>query len=243
MLQVEEATEPTEVEAPPIDLPSPIQMAFQSLRLQDRFLSRLNSIANDEELSDWLRSNLYPGKKVSAATPEVAPKTENLAKKRLSEEIVVDDEPEEVVPHPKVRSLRTRKVAPAEPNPLILPPDKPVPTPTLEVTSGELVAGQLVHIRIRLPYLQPHIYTKLWLIDLQSRSLLDGPRWLLDFFPNSAGELEAMTQLSVPFGSLEIRFEAVAIEMHTQRESHKVSVDRSVVPPDLPVVSLDDLNM
>jgi hypothetical protein len=245
ILQVEvEAAEPVEAEASSIDLPSPIQMAFQSLRLQDRFLSRLNSIANDEELSDWLRSNLYPGKaNVSPETPEVTSKAENLAKKRLSEEIVVDDEPEAVVPHPKVRSLRTQKVTTTEPNPLILPPNKPVPTPTLEVTSGELVAGQLVRVRIRLPYLQQRIYTKLWLVDLQNRSLLDGPRWLLDFFPNSAGELEAITQLSVPFGSLEIRFEAVAIEMHTQRESHKVSVDRSVVPPDLPVVSLDDLNV
>jgi len=36
--------------------------------------------------------------------------------------------------------------------------------------------------------------------------------------------------------------EAIAVEMHTQRESHKVTVDRAVVPPDLPVVSLDDFN-
>jgi hypothetical protein len=49
-----------------------------------------------------------------------------------------------------------------------------------------------------------------------------------------------MTQLTIPFGSAEIRFEAIAVDIYSQRESHKVMVDCVVVPPDLPNISLDD---
>jgi hypothetical protein len=49
-----------------------------------------------------------------------------------------------------------------------------------------------------------------------------------------------MTQLIIPFGSVEIRFEAIAVDLNSQRESHKVSLDCVVVPPDLPDFSLDE---
>ncbi len=114
--------------------------------------------------------------------------------------------------------------------------------PRLEVTSGELVSGELVNIRVKLPNLIPRVYVKLWVTDRQTRSLLDGPRWMLDFLPNGLGDMEAFTQITIPFGSLDIRFEAITIEMHTQRESHKVSVEREVVPPNLPVMSLEDFD-
>jgi hypothetical protein len=70
--------------------------------------------------------------------------------------------------------------------------------------------------------------------------LLDGPRWLVDFLPDGSGDLEALTQLIVPLGSVEIRFEAIAVDIYTQRESHKVTVDCVVIPPDLPSLSLDE---
>lgn len=226
-------------ERPELDLPSPVQMAFQSLNLQDRFLNRLTSLATDSELSDWLRSNLYPG--------QTAQKEQNGSKKKrdrlADEEVVVDDETPTNGRGKRLRRAKKSELSdPLEPNPLILPPDEPVPTPILEVASGELTAGKPVNIRVKLPHIEPRIYVKLWVIDRQSRSMLDGPRWLLDFIPNSKGELEVLTQLTVPFGSLEVLFEAIAIEMHTQRESHKVTVDRSVIPPDLPVMSLDDFD-
>lgn len=224
-----------------IDLPSPVQMSFQALNLQERFLTRLNSIATDSELSTWLRANLYPGRAVQTAGSSATKKAERLA----NEEVVVDDDPPSNPYYRRRSGFRRvdRSDHTDEPNPLILPPDEPVPTPVLDITTaGDLVAGKPANIRVRLPYIEPRIYVKLWVIDRQSRSLLDGPRWLLDFLPNSQGELEARTQLTVPFGSLEVLFEAIAIEMHTQRESHKISVDRSVVPPDLPVVSLDDFD-
>jgi hypothetical protein len=52
--------------------------------------------------------------------------------------------------------------------------------------------------------------------------------------------MEAMTQLTVPFGSVEIRFEAIAVDVYSQRESHKVTVDCVVVPPDSPNLSLEE---
>jgi hypothetical protein len=97
-----------------------------------------------------------------------------------------------------------------------------------------------VTVRVKLPADSAHLCVKLWIQDRQSRSLLDGPRWLVDLLPDGSGELEAMTQLIVPFGSVEIRFEAIAVDIHTQRESNKITVDCMVVPPDLPNISLDE---
>ncbi|MBD2039061.1 hypothetical protein H6F76_29345 [Leptolyngbya sp. FACHB-321] len=224
-----------------LDLPSPTHMAFQSLKLQDRFLTRLTSLASDTELSALLKANLAPG-----SLPPNAITVPAVAEARsLTDEIVVDDEP---LPNERRRSNPQPTMPPMQPttdqqpNPLILPAEESVPTPTLEVVTGELVSGKPINIRVKLPNLLPRIYVKLWVTDRQTRSLLDAPRWLIDFLPNGLGDLEAMTPLTVPFGSVEIRLEAIAVEMHTQRESHKVTVDRLVVPPDLPSVSLEDFN-
>lgn len=228
----------TDSTEPMLDLPSPTQMAFQSLKLQDRFLTRLTSLATDTELAALLKANRVPERMPSSAA--TAP---SLADARsLIEEIVVDDEPEfkERDRHHPNPTLAAAVDAP--PNPLVLPADDAVPMPTLEVITGELIAGKPINIRVKLPNLLPRIYVKLWVIDRQTRSLLDAPRWLVDFLPNGLGDLEAMTPLTVPFGSVELRLEAIAVEMHTQRESHKVTVDRVVVPPDLPSVSLDDFS-
>lgn len=219
----------------------PAQHAFQALKIQDRFLTRLSALAGDTELAALLRGNSPNSTQQKPAVGNaVPPLVEDSS--RWGQEVVVDDEP--VQPRSRRRSLKssdqdldsTRDLS----NPLLLPEDEPVPVPELKVTTGELVAGKPVHLRVRLPDLLPRIYVKLWVNDRQTRSLLDGPRWLVDFLPNGHGELEANTQLTVPFGSLEIRFEAIAIEMHTQRESHKVTVDRAVIPPDLPVLSLEE---
>ena len=113
--------------------------------------------------------------------------------------------------------------------------------PELEVPQGELIAGQPVRIRIKMPLRQPRLGVKLWVLDRQTRSILESPRWISDFVPDPWGKLESMTQVTVPFGCLEIRFEAIGVEIHTQRESHKATVDRNVIPPDLPTFPLDDL--
>jgi hypothetical protein len=118
--------------------------------------------------------------------------------------------------------------------------EKPLPEPKLLVPANELAAGETVTVRVQLPPHPVRLYVKLWVQDRQSRSLLDGPRWLVDFIPDRSGEQEALTQLLVPFGSAEIRFEAIAVDVDTQRESRKVSVDCVVVPPDLQDFSLDE---
>jgi hypothetical protein len=244
-----EEKEPANV--PAIDQSSPIQMQFQALQLQERFLTRLSSLAADTELSAMLKAGM-PGSSASPASPEVdtpsleidtpLPRETEL----LSDEVVVeDDEPvlgnrsrRDRVPSPTA----SRELDSSASNPLLLPEDEPIPTPELDVTPGELVAGQSVMMRVRLPDVLPRIYVKLWVMDCETRSLLDGPRWLVDFLPNGFGKLEAITHVTVPFGSLEIRFEAIAVEVHTQRESHKIGVDRNVIPADMPSISLDDFD-
>ena len=246
---------PNQPDAHPLslDLPSPAHMAFQSLKLQDRFLTRLASFATDTELSAQLRANLAMGSPVPLSMPNVTSTAADA--QALAQEIVVDDEsPSRDRRRTEPKPTAASSPAPApdrrphqpssadQHSPYVLPADEPVPMPAMEVTAGELTAGKPVTIRVKLPNLLPRIYVKLWITDRQTRSLLDGPRWLVDFIPNGLGDLEVMTPLTVPFGSLEVRFEAIAVEMQTQRESHKVTIDRAVVPPNLPVVSLDDFN-
>jgi len=111
--------------------------------------------------------------------------------------------------------------------------ETPIPAPLLEVSEGELIAGEPVMVRVKLPPHPGAIYVKLWVQDCQTRHLLDGPRAFVDFTPNQSGELETITQLLVPPGSLEIRLEAIAIDIESQRESHKAIVERRAIPPDL----------
>jgi hypothetical protein len=87
----------------------------------------------------------------------------------------------------------------------------------------------------------PEVAVKLWVEDCQTRWLLEEPLWLTNLLPNSSGGLEETTQIIVPFGCLEIRLEAIAVNMVTQQESHKTTIQRTVIPPDLPTLQLDEL--
>jgi hypothetical protein len=118
--------------------------------------------------------------------------------------------------------------------------EPPLPAPSVFIPTNELPAGEPVTVRVKLPPHPTRLCVKLWVQDRQSRSLLDGPRWLMDLIPDGAGKMEAMTQFIVPFGSVEIRLEAIAVDIDSQRESHKVSVDCVVIPPDLSDFSLDE---
>lgn len=221
-------------------LPSSTHRAFQALRLTDRFLTRLTSLAVDTDLSAQLRQASGRSSSLMVVPDRVPPLVED--HDRYSQEIVVMDEAP-ALPQ-RVRLKQGQRAEPvAFANPLLLPEDEPVPVPELHVTAGELISGQLVNVRVQLPDLQPRIYVKLWVNDRQTRTLLDGPRWLTELHPNGHGALEARTQLTVPFGSVEILVEAMAIELHTNRESHKVSVDRAVVPPDLPALAMDEFEI
>ena len=230
---------------------SAAQSAFQALNIQGRFLDRLNLLASDAELSEELREvtpqpeNAVPleeGAIVVSDSFELAALPFSLEEDLLNREILVDDDPEPIV-NDVLTPQKPLPVSPPQiPNPLLLPVDEEVPTPSLNLASEELIAGQAIVVRAKLPNLLPRFYVKFWINDRQTRALLDGPRWLVDFTPNGLGDLEASTQLTVPFGSLEIQLEAIAVEVATQRESHKVVLDRAVIPPNLPDLSLDEFD-
>lgn len=116
-----------------------------------------------------------------------------------------------------------------------------LPTPQLYVPDGELLAGSSVKVRIELPQVSSSVAIKLWVEDCQTRYLLDGPHLITDLNFNIWGVLEAVVQLNIPFGCLEMRLEAIAIDTNTQQESHKVSIMKTVIPPDLPQVQLEPI--
>ncbi|AFY32150.1 hypothetical protein [Calothrix sp. PCC 7507] len=162
----------------------------------------------------------------------------------LSQEIVVDDTVEPEVEAIASSTLEQEEepesdVSPTEAMTAVL--SEPLPIPQLHVPEGELIAGSSIKIYVELPDLPPEIAVKLWVEDYQTRWLFDGPHLLKNLQPSPAGGLEVMTQLDVPFGCLEIRLEAIALNLVTQQESHKVTIVRTVIPPDLPSLQLDEL--
>lgn len=168
----------------------------------------------------------------------------NIASAWLAQEIVVDDSYSELGADATSNySLEEEK------QPLSLPPSlpitataiEPLPIPQLHVPEGELIAGKLIIVRVVLPEVPPQVIVKLWVEDYQTRWLLDGPHLLANLLPNALGGLEMMTQLKIPFGCLEIRIEAIALNLTTQEESPKVTIVRTVIPPDLPDLQLDEL--
>ncbi len=121
-----------------------------------------------------------------------------------------------------------------ESSPQALSEQEPVPIPELIVPIGEIVSGTPMIVTVRLPAIAPKFFVKFWIKDLQTRTIIDGPRWLLDFsvVPNTEF-IETRTNISIPLSSVDVAFEAIAIEAQTQRESHKVRVTRAVTPPNL----------
>ncbi|TVQ52838.1 MAG: hypothetical protein EA366_13750, partial [Spirulina sp. DLM2.Bin59] len=165
------------------------------------------------------------------------------------QEFVVDDEEEAESPPPRQGITRMQKgydtsglpypkelLHRGEDQPATAPVFQEltaVAAPILGVQAGELTAGEMILVKIKLPPQEGTFYVKLWVQDRETRQLLDGPRSFIEFTPNSAGDLETMTQLIVPLGTQSVRFEAVTINVTTQQESHKTQCDRTVIPPNL----------
>ena len=114
-------------------------------------------------------------------------------------------------------------------------------TPQLSLPEGELVAGTSVMVRVKLPEVSSSVVVKLWVEDYQTRSLLDGPHILPDLRSNAWGEGETAIYLKIPFGCLEIRLSAIALNQTTQQESNKVTIIKTVIPPNLPTIELDEI--
>jgi hypothetical protein len=203
---------------------------------------------NDFDESMWDEDSEEVGSLNHEDIPELEPPAQPdhppLNREELLErEIVVEDEPPATEPSASQpadsRTVEKQRLRTSDMAQLDL--ETPLPTPELFIPTQELAAGEPVLVRVKLAADSARLGVKLWVQDRQSRSLLDGPRWLMDLSPNKAGELEALTQLVVPFGTVEIRFEAITVDLNSERESHKVSVDRVVVPPDLSDFSDDEL--
>ncbi|MEH2448550.1 MAG: hypothetical protein V7K18_23075 [Nostoc sp.] len=194
------------------------------------------------------------GEKVSEPTlsmvvrqlpPPPPPIKINIASAWLGQEIVVDDIYNELEAEAKKNySFEEQKQPPLglSPSlPITAAAIEPLPIPQLHVPEGELIAGKYIIVRVVLPEVLPQVVVKLWVEDYQTRWLLDGPHLLTNLLPNALGELEVMSLLNIPFGCLEIRLEAIAFDLTTQQESHKVTIVRTVIPPDLPNLQLDEL--
>lgn len=234
--------------------PAPTKQAFQTLNVQNRFWSRLSSLASNGESPEWLKAiAMKPAAKADANNSDTAVVEESSPKGQQPEssetisepkstswesrEFVVFDEP----PQPKKVAQKTATVE-AEatpPTPYVLPEDELVPMPILELPRAEILAGTPVKVQVQLPELMPRIYVKVWVFDRQTYLILDGPRWITEFKANGFGNVRASIELEIPYGCMEVEFEAIAVEMQTQRESHKISVHRQVLPPAGPSLPLD----
>jgi hypothetical protein len=112
--------------------------------------------------------------------------------------------------------------------------DRPVPLPILEIPEGEAISGVTFPILIKLPAIESKLFVKFWVKDCQTRNIIDGPRWLVDFqMESDADFMTARTPITLPLGTMEVAFEAIAVEMQTQRESRKTSTIRPVTLPNL----------
>jgi hypothetical protein len=159
---------------------------------------------------------------------------------QVIDEFVVDDEP--ILPLADLIVSRRQGQSERVQNPLLLPESEPVPDPIVSIAEPELTRGKTVSVRIKLPDIVPKIYVKAWVSDRQSRSLIEPPRWILDFKPDGHGAMETIAEIKVPFDSVEIRIEAIAVEAMTNRESRKVVIDRQVIPEEMPDLWMDDLD-
>jgi hypothetical protein len=64
----------------------------------------------------------------------------------------------------------------------------------------------------------------------------------MNLAPDGKGHLEGSVQLTVPHGCLEAWFEAIAVDMITQQESYKTSVNRTIVPAGVTAEPLDEFD-
>ncbi|MBO1349000.1 MAG: hypothetical protein EBE86_017165 [Hormoscilla sp. GUM202] len=205
---------------------SPLDREFLGLKFQDRFTERLKILAEDPEPLQILEPN---------------PLTDSGEDSHESEDLGSDELPtDEMFVYEEMSGDRSELVAPTQ-GAIELYERPPVPKPELQVPEGELVAGESIIILVKLPNLLSRFYVKLWVLDPQTRTLLEQPRWLTKFQPHLYQDgMETNTEFPVPFGCMEIQIEAIAVEVYTQRESHKVTVSRMVVPPNLPELRIEN---
>ncbi|MEA5550072.1 hypothetical protein VB713_03590 [Anabaena cylindrica UHCC 0172] len=209
--------------------------------LNDEPLLILNSENPSVEMDaqeDDMEENLAINTSETGETPEEIVRPIQILPTVLSQEIVLDDTYISLS-HEDDNQLSAQPEQPLAD--LSSPRQESLPTPQLFLPNGELLAGTSIKVRLELSAVSSEVVLKLWVEDYQTRGLLDGPHLLKDLRPTPWGNWEAITQLIVPFGCVEIRVGAIALDLNTQQESGKVTVVKTVIPADLPNIELDDL--
>ncbi|HLP90875.1 MAG TPA: hypothetical protein VK184_20115 [Nostocaceae cyanobacterium] len=175
-------------------------------------------------------------------SPEIEPQLGILAETQpnwFNQEVVIDDTVLELEPEVNTVLITENQEEPTSNVPHVLLESLPIPK--LYLPDGELVAGTSIKVKVAVEEVAAPVVVKLWVEDYQTRALLDGPHLLTDLLPNPLGSWEGVIHLIVPFGCLEIRMEAIALNITTKQESHKVTIVKPVIPPDLPVIKPDEI--
>ena len=224
------------------------QLTFQP-DFQGRFWTRLSALAEEAQkaAADYKAQLEAAGVQTSndattAAEVELPFSSVQEDSSELNYEVVVYESEDFEPPSANMSEVATNPVVE------VLQPDEPdidelgtIPVPELLMPEGDLIAGTPLPITIRLPMYPRRLAVKVWVTDIQSRTLVDRPRWLMNWTPSNSGEQTALLQLQVPLGSIEARFEAIAIDLATQHESYKVTHVRSIVPANLSDPDIDSV--
>ncbi|MDA0267959.1 MAG: hypothetical protein O3A14_13605 [Cyanobacteria bacterium] len=239
------------IDEPIAQVPSLVPDAeFTALNLKDRFWGRLTALAQDghsaaaglkrEMAAAGVEADLNQEGAPSLDLPTVEP-LPTVAVTAPSHEVVIYDEPE-----PSLDGS-TEGLGTADPSSSSNPetPDEletlVVPVPHIELSEATLVAGKPLSLTVSLPPFPHRLAVKFWMTDIQNRSLLEKPRWLMNWTPSVEGQLEALLQLQVPMGCLEVRFEAIAVDLATQEESHKMTLQRPITASQETITAPEDL--
>jgi hypothetical protein len=219
------------------------------------FKSGLNSELVSEAVSESNPETSVSGLTDSRLTEQQSFKNTATPQSWLAREIVVDDVVDDIVSDNENENITNSRQKQPEEQPISSVAEilsslgldveeeiELLPVPQLSLPTGELISGNTIRVRVVVPEIRPQTAVKLWLEDCQTRWLLEGPHILTDLLPNPFGEgMEAIAEINIPFGCLELRIEAIAIDIVTQQESHKASIQRTVIPPDLPILHMDEL--
>ncbi|MEM9161754.1 MAG: hypothetical protein AAGC54_01630 [Cyanobacteria bacterium P01_F01_bin.4] len=238
--------------------------SFQSLKLQERFWQKLTSLTLEDHQK---AAELKAGMQAAGVSETMAPQANqppelinaNVAAPQPTAQIK-ETVPQSAAPLPESASadLSAHEVVIYEESTPVAPPIKPaapssspqdlaelpiLPTPTLEVPNRELTAGEMISIGIRLAPTSNRPYVKVWMNDLQTRTLIEEPRLLMHLTPNDHGELETYMRVRVPRGCLDLQIAAIAVDMTTLQESRKSVANRRVIPANMPSLSWDEFEV
>lgn len=227
---------PSEPEFPPAAPQPPAPDTTPGPDFQGRFWSRLSALAEESQKT---AATLKAEMEAAGLTPSnpsdsgLSSLTSAPLETTFPHEVVVYEDESSPALQPDPIAARPQSL-PELPAPPTDDDAAELPSPQLTLPAGELIAGAALPISVSLPPYPRRLAVKVWVVDVQSRSLADRLRWLMNWTVDDTGEQTALLQLQVPQGCLEARFEATAVDLTTQRESRKTTLIREILPPDLP---------